>query len=234
MAAGMSGNDQRPDQALKEILSSSRRKWQELIDDLVSDRLQLKISLPTPKDHSSDRRQVVNTHTPQESIQPQTGMAGLEKFTSDASLKPMDAGTTFQREERLHRLTQVMDRLTKVERQTHKVMIVIFALTISAFLVVLTKVDLFPKPGLFHMTQAISVGTSTETDAKAGSESGPPIAALVAGNYVGVKTSHEYHYPDCAAAKTVAPEELLPFKSMTEAKGQGYKPCPVCQPPNLP
>ena len=173
----------------------------------------------------------MNIHAPQE-FQPQTGMAGLEKLTSDASLQPMDIETTFQREERLHQLTQVMDRLTKVETQTHKVMIVIFALTISAFIFVLTKVDLFPKPGLFHMTQAISVVTSTETDAKAGSESGPPIAAPVAGNYVGVKTSHEYHRPDCAAAQTVAPKELLPFKSVAEAKRQGYKPCPVCQPPN--
>ena len=82
------------------------------------------------------------------------------------------------------------------------------------------------------MTQAISVGTSTETGAKAGSESGPPIAAPVAGNYVGVETSHEYHRPDCAAAQTAAPKELLTFKSVAEAKRQGYKPCPVCQPPN--
>ncbi len=174
----------------------------------------------------------MNTHAPQEAFQPQAGMAGLEKLASDASLKPMDSETTFQREERLHQLTQVIDRLTKVERQTHKVMIVIFALTISAFLFVLTQVDFSPKTGLFHMTQAISVGTSTETGAKARSESGPPLAPLVAGNYVGVKTSHEYHYPDCEAAKTVAPQELLPFKSSTEAKRQGYKPCPVCQPPN--
>ena len=176
----------------------------------------------------------MNTHTPQESFQPQTGMAGLEKLTSAAPLKPLDTETAFQRDEKLYRLTQVIDRLTKVEKQNHKVMVVVFALTVSAFLFVLTKVDLFPKPGLFHMTQAISVGTSTETGAKAGSESGPPIAALVAGNYVGIKTSHEYHYPDCAAAKTVAPKELLPFKSVTEAKRQGYKPCPVCQPPNSP
>jgi hypothetical protein len=234
MAAGMSGNDKHPDQALKEILSRSRRKWREFIADLFSDQLQMKISLPTLKGQSPDRRNDVNTHIPQESFQPQTGMAGLEKFASDAPLRPMDAGTTFRREERLHQLTQVMDRLTKVERQTHKVMIVVFALTLAAFLFVLTKVDLFPKPGLFHMTQAISVGTSAATHAKAGAESGPPIAALVAGNYVGVTTSHEYHYPDCAAAKTVAPKKLLPFKSMQEAKRQGYKPCPVCQPPNSP
>jgi hypothetical protein len=66
-------------------------------------------------------------------------------------------------------------------------MVVIFALTISAFIFLLTKADLFPQTGLFHMTQAISVGTSAATHPKAASGSGP-IAALVAGNYVGVKT----------------------------------------------
>jgi len=228
----MSGNEKQPDQVLKEILSSSRKKWQELIDDLVSGELRLKISPPTSKDHSSDRRKDVNTHASQESFQPQTGMAGLEKLTSNAPLKPMDTETTFQRDERHHRLTQVMDRLTKVEKQNHKVMALIFALTISAFIFLLIEVDLFPKTGWFHMTQAFSVGTSTATDAKAGSESGPPIAAPVAGNFVGVKTSHEYHYPDCEAAKTVAPKELLTFKSLAAAKRQGYKPCPLCQPPN--
>ncbi len=174
----------------------------------------------------------MDTRASQESFQPQTGVAGLEKLTSAAPLKPMDLETAFQRDERLHRLTQVIDRLTKVEKQNHKVMVVIFALTISAFIFLLTEANLFPKTGLFHLTQAISVGTSTETDAKAGSESGLPIAAPVAGNYVGVKTSHEYHRPDCEAAKTAAPQELLTFKSVAEAKRQGYKPCPVCQPPN--
>jgi len=122
----------------------------------------------------------VDTHASQELFQPQTGMAGLEKLPAVAPFKPMDSETAFQRDARLHRLTQVMDRLTKVEKQNHKVMVLIFALTISAFIFLL--IGLFPKNGLFHMTQAISVGTSTETGAKAGSDSAPPIAAPVAGN----------------------------------------------------
>jgi hypothetical protein len=226
--AGMSGHE-KPDQTLKEILSSSRRKWQELIDNLVSDQLRMEISSPTPKNQFSHRRKDLDTRASQESFQPQTGVAGLEKFTSAAPLKPMETETAFQRDERLHRLTQVIDRLTKVEKQNHKVMVVIFALTISAFIFLLIEANLFPKTGLFHLTQAIAVGTATETGAKAGSESGLPIAA---GNYVGVKTSQEYHRPDCEAAKTAAPKELLPFKSVAAAKRQGYKPCPVCQPQN--
>ena len=174
----------------------------------------------------------MDTRAFQESFQPQTAVAGLEKLTSAAPLKPMNAETAFQRDERLHRLTQVIARLTKVEKQNHKVMVVIFALTISAFIFLLTEANIFPKTSLFHLTQAISVGTSTETDAKAGSESGLPIAAAVADNYVGIETSHEYHRPDCEAAKTAAPQELLTFKSVAEAKRQGFKPCPVCQPPN--
>jgi len=232
MVAGMPGNEKQPDQALKEILSSSRRKWQELIDNLVSDQLRMEISSPAPKNQFSLRRKDVDTRASQESFQPQTGVVGLAKLTSAAPLKPMDLEMAFQRDERLHRLTQVIDRLTKVERQSHKVMVVIFALTISAFIFLLTQANLFPKTSLFHLTQAISVGTSTETDAKAGSESGPPSAAPVAGNYIGVKTSHEYHRPDCEAAQTVAPQELLTFKSVAAAKRQGFKPCPVCQPQN--
>jgi len=174
----------------------------------------------------------VDTRASQESFQPQTGVAGLARLTSAAPLKPMDLETAFQRDERLHRLTQVIDRLTKVERQNHKVMVVIFALTISAFIFLLTQADLFHKTSLFHLTQAIAVGTSTETGAKAGSESGLLSAALVAGNYVGVKTSHEYHRPDCEAAKTAAPQELVTFNSVAAAKRQGFKPCPVCQPQN--
>ena len=91
----------------------------------------------------------MNTHASRGSFQPQTGMAGLEKLTSDAPLKPMDTETTFQRDERLHRLTQVMDRLNKVEKQNHKVMVVIFALTISAFIFLLLEIDLSPKPACF-------------------------------------------------------------------------------------
>ena len=231
MVAGMSGNE-KPEQVLKEILSSSRRKWQELIDNLVSDQLRMETVSPTPKNQSSYRRKDLNTRASQESFQPQTGRAGLEKLTPAAPLKPMDTETAFQRDEKLYRLTQVIDRLTKVEKQNHKVMVVVFALTVSAFIFLLIESNLFPKTALFHLTQAIAVVTSTETDAKAGSESGLPIAAPVAGNYVGVKTSHEYHRPDCETAKTAAPKELLPFKSVSAAKLQGYKPCPVCQPPN--
>lgn len=232
MAAGMSGNEKQPEQALKEILSSSKRKWQELIDNLVSDPLRSEIRPPTRKDRSADRGKDVDTFAFQKSFQPQTGMAGLEKLTSDAPFKPLDAEKSCQRDERLYRLAQVMDRLTRVEKQNHKVMVMIFAMTISVFIFLLIEVDLFPKTGLFHLTQAFSVGTSTSADAKAGPKSGTPIAALAAGNYVGVATSHEYHHPDCEAAKSVDSKELLPFKSAAEAKRQGYKPCPICQPPN--
>lgn len=230
----MSGDEQQSEQVLKEILSSSRKKWQALIDDLVSGHLRLKLAPPTPKDHASDRRRDVNTHASQESFQPPAGLAELEKFTSESPLEPLDTETTFQRDERLHRLTRVMEHLARVEKQNHKVMVVIFALTIWAFLFLLTQVDLFPKTDWFHMTKAISVGSSTEINPKAGSESGPPSAAPVAGNYVGVNTSPEYHDPDCAAVKNVAPKELLPFKSLAAAKRQGYKPCPLCQSPDSP
>ena len=99
------------------------------------------------------RPQKTNLHTggktwiraSQESFQPQTGMAGLEKLTPAAPLKPLDTKTTFQRDERLHRVTQVINRLTKVEKQNHKVTAVIFALTISAFIFLLNRGQPFPQ-----------------------------------------------------------------------------------------
>lgn len=140
----MSGTEKQPDQVLKEILSSSRKKWQEIIAGLVSDQLRLEISRPTPKDYASDRRRDANTQASQDSLQPPTGMADLEKLTSAAPLEPLDTETAFQRDERLHRLTQVMNCLTKLEKQNHKVMALIFALTIAAFIFLLIELDLFP------------------------------------------------------------------------------------------
>jgi hypothetical protein len=148
MVVGMSGNEKQPDLVLKEILSSSRRKWQELIDDLLSDQLRLKISPPNPQDHSTDRSEDVNTSTSQESIQPQ---AGVEKLTSAAAGNPLDTETIFARDERLHRLTQVMARLNKVEKQNHKIMALIFALTFWTFIFIVMAADLFPQTNLFQL-----------------------------------------------------------------------------------
>lgn len=51
--------------------------------------------------------------------------------------------------------------------------------------------------------------------------------------YLGSITSNKYHYPDCKWAKTIKPSRLIKFKSLEEAQGRHYIPCPVCKPPPL-
>ncbi len=231
MVAGMSGKEKLPMEDMQEILSSSRRKWQELIENLAAEPPRSEISSPTPIDRAANWRKDLDIHFLQDRFQPPRCKPGLDKLASDVPLAPMDTETIFQREERLHRIAQVLDRLTKVEKQNHKVMVLIFAVTISAFVFLLMKPDLFPKPGLLQLSQSICAGPSTESFVKTGPKPDTPVAGAVAGKYVGDKTSNEYHRPDCAAVKTGAPEASISCKSMAEAKRQGFKPCPVCQPP---
>lgn len=49
--------------------------------------------------------------------------------------------------------------------------------------------------------------------------------------YVGSKDSNKYHYPHCASAKRIKPENLRVFNSVKEAVDAGYVPCKICRPP---
>ena len=51
------------------------------------------------------------------------------------------------------------------------------------------------------------------------------------GAIVGSSNSRVYHYYNCVFAKKIAPENLVTFKSVDEAKAQGRRPCRVCRPP---
>jgi hypothetical protein len=48
------------------------------------------------------------------------------------------------------------------------------------------------------------------------------------GVVVGSKNSDKYHYPWCSGAKRIAPHNKVTFKSVKEAKAQGYKPAGNC------
>ena len=52
-----------------------------------------------------------------------------------------------------------------------------------------------------------------------------------AGEYVGSKRSHKYHYVWCKWAKKIKSENLIIFHSAKEAQAAGYVPCKVCKPP---
>lgn len=51
------------------------------------------------------------------------------------------------------------------------------------------------------------------------------------GAIVGSSHSQVYHFYNCVHANRIAPENLVGFKSIAEAKGQGRRPCRVCRPP---
>jgi len=57
------------------------------------------------------------------------------------------------------------------------------------------------------------------------------VEADVEGKFVGSTQSDRYHYPDCRHAKNISPGNLRSFGSVSEAKGAGYVPCGVCNPP---
>jgi len=49
--------------------------------------------------------------------------------------------------------------------------------------------------------------------------------------YVGSARSNKYHCPWCRWAKKISPGNLVTFRSVKDAKSQGYVPCKVCKPP---
>ncbi|MFC1931887.1 thermonuclease family protein [Chloroflexota bacterium] len=51
------------------------------------------------------------------------------------------------------------------------------------------------------------------------------------GMFVGSVNSDVYHYPTCAYAQRIYPENLIWFNSSDDARARGYSPCEVCRPP---
>lgn len=48
--------------------------------------------------------------------------------------------------------------------------------------------------------------------------------------YIGNRSSHIFHNPDCDGVQTMNPNNQIEFESRDEALGQGYTPCPRCNP----
>jgi len=46
---------------------------------------------------------------------------------------------------------------------------------------------------------------------------------------VGSKNSNKYHYPWCAGAKQISPQNLITFNSIEEARAAGYTPASNCK-----
>ena len=50
------------------------------------------------------------------------------------------------------------------------------------------------------------------------------------GSYIASANSHKFHYPSCRWGKRISDKNKVTFNSRSEAIGQGYEPCKVCQP----
>ena len=53
----------------------------------------------------------------------------------------------------------------------------------------------------------------------------------VGGNYLANLDTKVYHYPSCAWAEKILPENRIWFSSPNEARSAGYRPCEKCNPP---
>ena len=58
----------------------------------------------------------------------------------------------------------------------------------------------------------------------------PVDAKAVKGKYVGSKNSNKYHKKTCPSAKKIKKYNKITFKSKSQAKRMGYKPCKRCHP----
>ena len=60
---------------------------------------------------------------------------------------------------------------------------------------------------------------------------GAPLADILNGpRYRGSRTTQVVCYPSCRAARSIRPESVVPFRSLSEADRYGYRPCNLCRP----
>lgn len=179
------------------------------------------------------------THNPDEPPAPQSSKSQQEMktLTSVDGIKPMEAEAIVDRVEKVQRDQEVLLRLAKLEKQTRRttllgsMVLTILALAMAVFAFLMAQAHLFDKTGSLPAAKEIISTKSTNSGSTEGKVSAKQSEANAAVKYVGSKTSTKYHYPDCKWAKTIAPERLVTFKSVEEAKKAGYKQCPVCKPP---
>ena len=175
--------------------------------------------------------------------QPQSsGEALQEPPRTNAAIVPAEAQAIKPEEGKLSLDVVVLRRLEKMERQNRKVVILggmfftLMTLTIGVFALLMFRANLLspaimfpphseivaqsPQPTIV-LPPAEEVAVKTET----------PVNTASPVKYVGSSSSNKYHYLECKWAKTIHPEKLITFKSVSEAKAAGYIRCPACNPP---
>jgi hypothetical protein len=91
------------------------------------------------------------------------------------------------------------------------------------------KIAAAPVPENPDLKKPSPVSTSPETPGEAAGDKTAVQDSPV--KYVGSKTSNKYHFPGCRWAKMILPKGVLGFKSVEQAKADGYIPCRACKPP---
>jgi len=222
------------------ILAQIEKDWKEL-NELLRSR-PLESGAPPPPGQQT-LKQPGNlgerAHNPDEPPAPPSSKSQPEKKTQTPvdGLKPMAAEANVDRSEKVQPNREVLLRLAKLEKQTRRTTLVgamvltILALALAGLAFLMVQGHLFDKTGSPPAAKETISTESANSGSTEGKVSAKQPEANVAGKYVGSKTSNKYHYPDCKWAKTIAPERLITFKSVEEAKKAGYKPCPVCKPP---
>ena len=88
-----------------------------------------------------------------------------------------------------------------------------------------------PVKVLYPSTSSGQAPQATSSDISKTSPKTTQAAAVItsSGTVVGSKNSTKYHYPWCAGAKQIAPQNLITFNSIEEARAKGYTPAANCK-----
>ncbi len=207
---------------LEQVLAKCKRGWEELVEVLVAHQTEAKPSPPPNVAQASEKPAAASPETPE----PSSPIAGPDKMKPAALLNPLETEAIFQRVERMHRDTEVMERLSKVEKQNRKIMVLgsmiftIFILTVSAFAFLMVKTGLLEKAGMFQSTQKIAETEPPATVAQAPKPSTP--AAETAAVPPPAKATTVSPPAETAAAPPPAGEAVTEYKFVGSKTSNKY------------
>jgi hypothetical protein len=78
-------------------------------------------------------------------------------------------------------------------------------------------------------TSPVSASTNTLQNTAAAAASDIGTSANQGGQVVASKNGTKYHYPWCAGAKQISPQNLITFNSTLEARAAGFTPASNCK-----
>jgi hypothetical protein len=223
---------------LKSLVTQMENDWQELKKLLQRQqgepRVQHHLDLQALGQPGGIVEESIQEKTLASQLHPE-GQPEIKKATSIGAVTPMEDEAIVHRLKEVHRDIEVLDRLAKLEKQNRRIAVMgsmfltMLALAMSILAYLMVQPHLWGKINLLRAAQGVvstKPSDAEKAEQKVASSEGEALF-----KYVGSTTSDKYHYPDCKWAKQIAPERLVTFKSVEEAKEEGYVQCPVCKPP---